>query len=84
MNLNGGCAQHRHLIRCPPIPKHHTKMSNQNNPDEDEKIIKIRDLKARKDPKGGYDSYAPDDGSSPAEDTSGTTDPAGSDPYSYP
>ena len=64
-------------------------MSEENpKPEEDEKVIEIRDLKARKDPKGGYDD--PSSGSEPpgetVEDPSlGDPDPGNtSDPYSYP
>lgn len=64
-------------------------MSEETNPEEEEGIIEIKDLKARKDPKGGYDD--PGSGSEPPETTiEDPGDPGGdpggntSDPYSYP
>ena len=64
-------------------------MSEETNPEEDERIIEIKDLRARKDPKGGSDD--PGSGSEPPETPLGDpdvpdVDPGGDtgDPYTYP
>lgn len=53
-------------------------MSEETKPEEDERIIEIKDLKARKDPKGGSDD--PGSGSEPPETPLGDPDVPDVDP----